>query len=184
MKNRIEITGGKFKRIPLKAPSKIRPTQSLVKRSLFDTLGSFIEDAKVLDVFAGSGAVGFEALSRGAKKVVFIDKSRESVNSIKENARKIGLDSSVIEIIKADFKRGLNLLIERKEEFDLIFADPPYGFSNIDELFKRVYKIMNDYSIFVLEEREVPSSKYFEKIKEVRFGETHLAYYRCLSGEL
>ncbi len=184
MKNRIEITGGRFKRIPLKAPVKIRPTQSIVKRSLFDTLGSFIEDAKVLDIFAGSGAVGFEALSRGAEKVVFIDKSRDAVSVIKENARKIGLGMDVVEVIKADFKRGLNLLIDRKEVFDFVFADPPYGFSRLDELFKRVYKLLNEYGIFVLEEREIPQTKYFEKIKEVRFGETRLAYYRRISGEL
>ena len=183
MKKMIEIIGGKYKRILLKTPPKIRPTQSIVKRSLFDSLGSFIEDANVLDIFAGSGAVGFEALSRGAKRVIFIDKSRESVNIIKQNARKLGISNGSIEVIKADFKKGLNILIDRKEVFDFIFADPPYGFEKIEEVFKKVYNLMDAYSIFVLEESKVLSLKFFEKIKEVRFGETHLAYYRRISGE-
>ncbi len=184
MRSRIEITGGIYRRISLKTSQKIRPTQSIVKRSLFDTLGSFIEDASVLDVFAGSGAVGFEALSRGAKSVVFIEKSRESVGIIKENARRLGLGNDKIEIIKANFKKGLNILIDRKERFDFVFADPPYGFKEIEELFKRVFKVVNEYSIFVLEESSVHESKYFEKIKEVRFGQTYLTYYRRISGEL
>ncbi len=183
MKNRVEITGGSYKRISLRTPQKIRPTQSIVKRSLFDTLGSFIEDAKVLDVFAGSGAVGFEALSRGAKIAVFIDKSRESANVIKENARRIGLTREQFEMIKADFKKGLNLLIDREEIFDFLFADPPYGFKETSELFKRVHGLMNEYSIFVFEDSLVHESKYFEKIKEVRFGQTYLTYYRRVSGE-
>ncbi len=184
MKSRIEITGGIYRRISLKTSQKIRPTQSIVKRSLFDTLGSFIEDARVLDVFAGSGAVGFEALSRGAKSVVFIEKSRESANVIKENARKLGVEKDRIEIIKADFKKGLNILIDKEEMFDFVFADPPYGFKEIDELFKRVYRVVSEYSIFVLEESSVHESKYFEKIKEVQFGQTYLTYYRRVSGEL
>lgn len=181
MKNRVEITGGKFKSISLKVPQKIRPTQQIVKRSLFDTLGNFIEDVSILDVFAGSGAIGLEALSRGASAAVFIEKSRECVNVIRENARKLGVINKV-EVIKADFRKGLNILIDQKEQFDFVFADPPYGFKEIDELFKKVFEVISEYGIFVLEDSSAHESKYFEKIKEVKFGQTYLTYYRRVSG--
>lgn len=183
MKNRIEITGGKFKKLSLRAPAKIRPTTSIVKRSLFDTLGYSIEEAVVLDVFAGSGAIGFEALSRGANRVVFIDKSRDSIKSILENTRKLGLEPSTFEIIKADFKKGMNLLINRSEKFDFIFADPPYGFERLDDLFKMVPMLLKDLGIFVLEEKKTYTSKYLEKVKEVCFGQTCITYYCSLSRE-
>uniref|UniRef100_A0A7C2K5J9 16S rRNA (Guanine(966)-N(2))-methyltransferase RsmD n=1 Tax=candidate division WOR-3 bacterium TaxID=2052148 RepID=A0A7C2K5J9_UNCW3 len=184
---KIRLTGGENKRQSLRIPKGIRPTRAIVKRSMFDTLRDFVVNADVLEIFAGSGAVGFEALSRGASSCVFIEKSREGMLTIIENAKKLGVLDR-IRVIKADFVRGLNDLIREQKKFDLIFADPPYDFLNHDELFKRIVSLLKSGGLYLVEVRnktQLPEIwENLSKVKEVNFGQTKVVYYRMLSGDL
>lgn len=99
-----------------------RPTLDRVKESLFNIIQSKIREAVVLDLFAGSGALGIESLSRGAKKVILCDKSKQAINIIKKNLEKTKLTTNAI-IINDDYK---NAIKETKDKFDIIFIDPPY----------------------------------------------------------
>ena len=121
----MRIIAGKFKGralITMKDKS-IRPTTDRVKESVFNLLQGYIEDAKVLDLFAGSGALGIEALSRGAESVVFADRSNDSVETIYTNLKKV---SGKVNVIRKDFLSTIDYLSARKEKFDIIFLDPPY----------------------------------------------------------
>lgn len=100
-----------------------RPTLDRVKESLFSMLINDLTDANVLDLFSGSGALGLESISRGAKKAVLCDSSRKAVNIINQNVQKLKVENQV-EILHSDFKKALEILKER--EFDIIFLDPPY----------------------------------------------------------
>ncbi len=180
----IEIQGGERRGFKLKAPKGVRPTQSLVKRSLFDRLGPWIREKKVLELYAGSGAVGFEALSRGAEHVTFVDRSRGAIEAIKENARKLGY-SSKIRIFKKESMRALRELREKGEKFDFIFADPPYGTRLNEDFSSLIADIMDEDGLFVLEvrwkERGEVRFKHLELEKEVKLGESALLIYRRLS---
>ena len=100
-----------------------RPTLDRVKEPLFSIILNYIEEANVLDLFAGSGALGIEALSRGAKKCTFCDKSYEALKMLKQNLQKTRLEEKS-NIINKDYKKCLEEI--KKEQFDIIFIDPPY----------------------------------------------------------
>ena len=135
----MRITGGLAKGIPLKVASKsiVRPATDALRQSIFSSLGSLVEDAVFLDLFAGTGAYGLEAWSRGAQFGYFVEKDRKSIESIKQNiaavAKSIQKDSSLCRIIQADvFKNP----IPQNLQFDLVFADPPYSLfdSNLSQI--------------------------------------------------
>jgi len=184
---KLKLTGGENKRKSLKVPRGIRPTRAIVKRSIFDSLRDEVEDAEVLEIFAGSGAIGFEALSRGARSCVFIEKSREGMLAILENAKNLGIKDRV-RVLKADFAKGLNELLRENAKFDLIFADPPYDFDTHNEIFKRILGLLKPSGIYVVEVRNktvLPDTfQNLTKVKEVNFGQTKIVYYRLLSGDL
>lgn len=102
-----------------------RPTLDRVKEALFNIIQNNIYDAHVLDLFAGSGALGIEAISRGASKTVFCDSSNKAIEIIKKNIEKTHVNNKS-QVIKENYKKALQML-EGKEKFDLIFIDPPYA---------------------------------------------------------
>lgn len=112
-----------------------RPTLDRVKESIFNIIQNEIEDATVLDLFAGSGAIGLECLSRGAKKAVLCDKSKEAIQIIKRNIEKTHMEEKA-QIINADFESCLEKI--KNEQFDIIYVDPPYA---TDYIFKSLKKI-------------------------------------------
>ena len=117
----LRVTGGKFRGVSLLCPPNIRPTSGRVKEYIFSQIVEFIPRARVLDIFAGSGALGIEALSRNAGETLFIDKSHKSVITIKKNLQKIDCQASVL-------KNDALLYLKKfkSEPFDIIFIDPPY----------------------------------------------------------
>ncbi len=149
----VRIITGKYKGRLLKLVKgdDIRPTSDRVKETLFNVLSSRInfENLVVLDLFAGTGALGFEALSRGAEKAVFVDNSRIALKMIKENAQMLGCSNKVL-IINDDV---LNFIEYSNEKFDLIFADPPYMYPHIDKLIHRIWerKLLSEIGFFSLE---------------------------------
>lgn len=124
----MRIVAGKFRGRRLEAPetSGIRPTADRVREALFSIIASRVPGALVLDLFAGTGALGLEALSRGAIRAVFVDQGAEAVRIIRANVRRLGV-SDQAEVLHGDVSRFARRLAERNACFDLLFMDPPYG---------------------------------------------------------
>ncbi len=118
----MRIIAGTAGRVAIKVPSAVaRPTTDFVRQALFSILGERVADSRVLDLFAGSGALGLEALSRGARSCVFVDEHRQAVAVIAENLKKARLDGG--QAVKAEVATFLK---RDAATYDLVFADPPY----------------------------------------------------------
>ena len=124
----LKITGGQFKGLNLATPKSLRPTEAKVRQALFNILGDFIEGARVMDGFAGSGAFGCEALSRGAAFVAFLEADTEAVLSIRDNLNRLDpeLADHSWRVVHMDIERGVRMLAKEEAPFDLIILDPPY----------------------------------------------------------
>jgi len=129
----MRITGGQAARRILKVPKglDVRPTPDLVKQAIFNSLGARIEGATVLELFAGSGALSLESLSRGAALVMCIEKSPRHAEFIRSNAEAAGF-GGILETRTQDVFPVMNQLAENGRQFDLILADPPYGEKNVN----------------------------------------------------
>ncbi|MBU2549857.1 MAG: 16S rRNA (guanine(966)-N(2))-methyltransferase RsmD [Proteobacteria bacterium] len=123
----MRIVGGKFggRRIWAPKGSDVRPTADRVKESVFGVLADLVEEARVLDLFAGSGALGLEAMSRGALEVIFVDRQPGALETIRRNVEALGLQERA-RLLKIDLIRGPGRL-RGEAPFDLVFLDPPYG---------------------------------------------------------
>lgn len=130
----MQIVGGKFRGHKINAPkgSNTRPTSSRLREALFNIVQSYIDDATFLDLYAGSGAMGLEALSRGAHKATFVDNNREALACISANTKQLKVEPSSI-ILKGDVFQMLEMLT-RKTQFDIIYADAPYAEENAPKL--------------------------------------------------
>ena len=122
-RNRPRILAGRWKGRVLQVPRTARPTSSRAREALFDVLQGVIGGARVLDLFAGSGAVGLEALSRGASRAVFVEKDSRALEA---NLAAVGAEAAECDVIRRDVRDAVAALLLRGEQFDLVFADPPY----------------------------------------------------------
>jgi 16S rRNA (guanine966-N2)-methyltransferase len=122
----IRIIGGSRRghRLRVPAAGAVRPTGERVREAVFDVLGP-IEDLTVLDLFAGSGAMGFEALSRGARIATFVESDPRVLGLLHDNARSLGF-AETAEVLKSDYQEALAAFAARGRLFDLLFVDPPY----------------------------------------------------------
>ena len=129
----MRITGGQAARRILKVPKglDVRPTPDLVKQAVFNSLGDRVVDARVLELFAGSGALSLECLSRGAAAVMCVEKSYKHADFIRSNADAAGF-GEILEVRTQDVFPVMNQLAESGRQFDLILADPPYGEKNVN----------------------------------------------------
>jgi 16S rRNA (guanine966-N2)-methyltransferase len=129
----MRITGGNAARRILKVPKglDVRPTPDLVKQAVFNSLGERVVGAKVLELFAGSGALSLECLSRGAASVLCIEKSHRHAEFIRSNAEAAGY-GAILETRTQDVFPAMKQLVESGRQFDLILADPPYGEKNVN----------------------------------------------------
>lgn len=179
----LKITGGKYRGRLLKIPPNIRPTSNKVREALYNIVGERVFQAIFLELFAGSGIVGIEALSRGAKKVVFIEKNRNVARTIEENLKIIN-NLEKAEIIVGDVLNGLKKLSKNKEKFDIIFLDPPYKeklltistlefISSIDIFKKNCIIIVEHYKKISLPEQV----GILKKVKIYKYGDTQLLFY-------
>lgn len=180
----MRITSGIFKSRIIKAPKDIRPTLDNVRKAVFDILGKEVNDARVLDLFAGSGALGIEALSRGAASCVFVDNSRVSVKAIKDNLETLGLSRAAgSRVVHADSLAALGKLASGGAGFDLIFIDPPY----YKALAKKSLSLLADCDILsetgvaVIEHSKhdpMPdSSGNLRLLRTARYGDTLVSFY-------
>jgi 16S rRNA (guanine966-N2)-methyltransferase len=128
MKAEIRIGGGEFKgRRIYSSGGDYRPTTAIVKKSLFDTIAEDVDNCRFLDLFAGCGAVGLEALSRGAEYVCFVDNDLARIDVLKKNIELLKIPKSSTKILGMDYSEALHLLRSRSERFDFIYVDPPYS---------------------------------------------------------
>jgi 16S rRNA (guanine(966)-N(2))-methyltransferase RsmD len=150
----MRIITGSAKGAKLKAPRGLetRPTTDRVKESVFNILGGMVVDAGVLDLFAGTGNLGLEALSRGAKEAVFIDRRAESVAVIKDNAEHTKL-SAKTKIYKRDVLAAIEQLNQSGQSFSMIFCDPPYNRGFVASVLKKLDEgtLLQDSGIVVIE---------------------------------
>lgn len=124
----MRVIAGKARRLPLKTIDGMdtRPTTDRIKETLFNVLAPNLADCRFLDLFSGSGAIGIEALSRGAKSAVFVEQMQKAADCIEENLKFTCLDDGA-RVLRKDVLSALNLLEREEEPFDIIFMDPPYG---------------------------------------------------------
>ena len=127
-----------------------RPTLDRIKESLFNIIQNQIYDTRVLDLFAGSGALGLETISRGAKEAVLCDSSRKAIQIIKENIIKTHFEKQAV-VLNSDYKKALDML--KKEKYDIIFLDPPYESDFDIEAVKSIIQndMLSDEGIIILE---------------------------------
>ncbi len=156
------ITGSaRNRRLKEPADMRIRPTTDKVKEALFNIIQFDIEGRRVLDLFAGTGQLGIEALSRGAREATFVDQSREAVALVRDNLKTCGFTGTVVQSDSVNFLR-------RGEKYDLIFIDPPYDSDLLLNALSAIYQfdILSEGGIIVCESRRemeipVPSEPYF-----------------------
>jgi len=131
-----DLKGRQLKAVPGRTT---RPTADKVKEAVFQMIGPFFDGGLVLDLFAGSGSLGIEALSRGMDYGIFVDKHPQAIHTIKENIRQMHLDEKT-EIFRADAFRALKACSKRELQFDLIMLDPPYKKVDYEKLLKELTK--------------------------------------------
>jgi len=159
----------------------LRPTSDRVKESIFNILQDEIVGKVVLDLFAGTGNLGIEALSRGAKKTIFVEKGRQALRLIERNLTQFGLEEQS-EILPKDANRAIGILKQKGESFDLILMDPPYQKGLIQKTLMKLnsHQIYHKDSILVIEHnRREPLSTVMDGwnlIRQRRIGDTLISF--------
>ena len=184
----MRIISGKAKGRRLKAPKlskgrRLRPLGGRAKEALFNILGSKVVDANFLDLFAGTGAVGIEALSRGARVAFFVERDRKTVETIRENLKTADLYEAA-EIYGLDVRRAIKLLNSKGAKFDIIFMGAPYDSPLLEESLKRLSEtsLLRPEGVVIAEHRnkQVLAENFnnLSKFRDARYGDTILSFYR------
>lgn len=183
----MRVVAGKHRSRPLISPKNrdVRPTTDMVKESIFNIIQNDVVEANFLDLFAGSGAIGIEAISRGAKKVVFADSSKESIAIVKQNLQMLKEEAQVI---FGDYAYALARL--KNSEFDIVFLDPPYDFKDINAVFEMIRQnnILSSHGIVIYESlfdknksKEIDG---FEIVKSKKYGITAIDIYELSEAKV
>ena len=184
----MRIITGSAKGLKLKTPrgNAIRPTGDRVKEAVFNILAGKIQGALVADVFAGTGNLGLEALSRGADRAVFVDNSHTSMHLLKENAIRARLYEQS-EFLRIDAVSAINRLAQDKRLFNLVFCDPPYNRGHVDVVLQRIDagNILAPEGVVVIEHsKHEPITACFNQLEIRRsehFGETTISFLQSRS---
>ena len=178
----MRVITGKARGIQLKPPEGMltRPTADRVKEALFSIIQFDVPAARVLDLFGGTGQLGIEALSRGAKSAVFVDQREESCRLIRENLKRTRLEQDA-RVVRSDY---LDYLKRCREQFDIIFLDPPYAEVFLENALKCIAEIdiLQSGGIIVAERplgKDLPFEfEGFSRSKDYKYGKTLLTVYR------
>lgn len=183
----LRVIGGKAKGRLLKVPtgSKIRPTSDKVRESLFNIIGpADVTGAIFIDLFAGCGAVGIEALSRGAEHVIFVESNPKHARIIRENIERCGFQQST-EVVLGDVLLMLDRMKLQRSSYNIIFADPPYDYPKRKILLPRIIDSVNivDYGFLIFEHATkdvMPQEidEYLDLYGNYIYGDTTLTVYR------
>ncbi|MDH3405078.1 MAG: 16S rRNA (guanine(966)-N(2))-methyltransferase RsmD [Acidobacteriota bacterium] len=183
----VRIRGGDLRGRLVPTPARVRPTEGRVREAFFDIAGPGFAGCRFLDLFAGSGAVGLEALSRGAAAVVQVEGALAVVRRLRETHRALGVRG--IEVHRLDLPRRLAVLAERTGgDFDWIFADPPYGFEAYAALLAGLPPLMAPGGRAVIEHdaRRPPAAEAgaLRRLDSRRYGECALSFYASSLAQL
>lgn len=180
----LKVISGKYKGRKLDGFDIVgtRPTMDRVKESLFAIIQPWIEDAVVLDLFAGSGNLGIEAISNGASKCFLVDNSIEAIKVIKKNIESFNITDKAT-ILHNDYDKALNYFNNSDIKFDIIFVDPPYKYEIIDEVINKIleYNLLKKQGIIVLEfESDKLKEKYnnLTLLKSKKYGYKYVYIYK------
>ncbi len=156
----------------------VRPTTDRVKESIFNIIQFDLEGAYVLDLFAGSGQLGIEALSRGAKHCTFVDSSAKSIDVVKQNLKTVGFEK-MASVFCGDSKMYITL---SRDKFDIALLDPPYNKQILDSVLPVVAEKMADYGVIICEsalnESLPQAAGEFSLYREYKYGKIKLTAYR------
>jgi len=181
------ISGGEARGRKIKAPSAkdIRPTSLLIKEAFFEIFREKIAGCYFLDLFAGFGTMGIEAISRGAETVFFVDKSKYAISIIYENLK----SSKLTQKTKVLFSDSQAALAKRiKEKFDLIYIDPPYDYKEYEKVLELISEknILSENGIAVVEHYHKTSIsgsfKNFEQYRKEKYGQTALTFFKGVNS--
>ncbi|WNR46602.1 16S rRNA (guanine(966)-N(2))-methyltransferase RsmD [Paenibacillus roseipurpureus] len=181
----MRVISGTAKGRSLKAVpgTSTRPTTDKVKEAIFSMIGPYFDGGQVLDLFAGTGGLGIEALSRGMDKAIFIDIEKKSIDTIQHNVQVAGLKDQV-EIYRTDATRALKVLAKRAEQFQLVFLDPPYRMKGIAELISTMEEqaLVDEQAVVVVEHdaKDVLDETIggFLKQRRADYGDTAVTIYK------
>lgn len=181
----MRIIGGRLKGRRLAAVrGQIRPTADRVREAIFNILGPEVDDSLVLDLFAGTGALGLEALSRGARSAIFVENHKSALQVLQRNVSQCGL-TGVSRVLPLPAAKALSRLAATGEQFSLIFLDPPYGFglaANTVALLAQQNLVTSSGRIVAEHSRlEELAAVYqpLERSDQRRYGATMVSFYTC-----
>ena len=161
-----------------------RPTLDRVRENLFNMLQGEIAGSRVLDLFAGSGALSFEALSRGAETACLVDHDRKAIAVEKKNAQTLGYQDR-IQIIQADWRKALKDIENARLNFDLVFLDPPYAMLDLKDVFSGLKTVLVREALIILEHeagKKPEAGEGFECIRERSWGFCGVSFFRRTEG--
>jgi len=184
----LRVVAGTAKGRTLKAVPGMntRPTTDKVKEAIFSMIGPFFDGGFALDLFAGTGGLGIEALSRGVDKAIFIDMERQSIDTVKHNVQAAGVEKQA-EIYRNEASRALKVLAKRAEPFTLIFLDPPYRMKTMDALMQEFADkgLIVDRGVVVIEhdaDHVYPEEiQDYEQLRYARYGDIAVTIYRYIA---
>ncbi len=174
----MRVIAGKARSIPLKCLEGIhtRPTTDRIKETLFNMISAEIPGCRFLDLFSGSGAIGIEALSRGASEAVFVEKNRAAVNVIRDNLSKTGLAADA-RVMNTDCRQAIALLEKEGLRFDIIFMDPPYDRQLEHDILECLRKSsIADEDTLIITEASLKTS--FSYLEEMDYQLTKIKKYK------
>lgn len=175
-----EYGGRRLKAVP---GMKTRPTTDKVKEAMFNIIGPYLDGGQVLDLFAGSGGLSIEAVSRGAEHATLVDRQYQAIKTIHENLS-VTKEEDKFTVLKGDAYKMLNKLAKQEQGFDYVFLDPPYKKQQILELMEQLKKLglLNTDALIICETDQVADLPEeladFELIKKADYGITELTFYR------
>lgn len=181
----MRVVAGEFSSRKLKTlkGNKTRPTQDRVKEAVFSSLGTYFDGGRILDLYAGSGAIGIEAISRGMDEAVFVDSSHDAISIIKENIDMLGIQDKT-KVLNTKDINALSILKDENYIFDYVYLDPPYALQHNDNILHLLdeYNLLSEGAIIIIEslkEDAQPSdTQNIHFIKDSDYGITKIRYYR------
>ena len=177
--SRLRVSGGEARGRPLKTPKNIRPTQGMVKQAIFNMAGPDIEGASVLDLFAGSGALGIEALSRGAASVTFVDRQPRGLAILRQNLDVLGLKERA-KVVRSDVVHWLEASPDAIKGAGFVFLDPPYEDVVLDRALRVLDREVEGATVMVEHSRrqELPKLSRLTADRQRRYGDTMVTVLR------
>lgn len=175
--NRVRIIAGRWRSRLVKFPptTSLRPTPDRVRETLFNWLGQRLDGLRCLDLFAGSGALGFEALSRGAARVVMVERDRETADALRTNARELGADG--LQVVHGE---ALAYLAADKEKYDVVFLDPPYASDLARKALDKLAQHLADGArVYVESDKPLQPGPSWRVLREDRAGAVRYALFEA-----